>query len=251
MLKSSSKLVYVLHLLIGLSILSSCSYLEKRGSLLGKEDKEKNSAQMVPKKQFDELALKYAELLKKTEPVSSAVIKADVANITTSAEKSNEKEELKKSLVALNNEASLTETVDVFSKNLKKVKSNIDYTNNKAEIEPDYESLGSEIASLQKANQLLDSKKYDSALNVLKELEHSSHKQVRVRAKYSIGELLFRQSEFDLALQIFEEIVTKDAFSGIILKTLGRMIVCTEKLGQTGKRDKYYSILHDFFESKS
>ena len=63
-----------------------------------------------------------------------------------------------------------------------------------------------------------------------------------------MGEILFSQGEYDLSLQIFEEILERHAFSGLVIKTLGRLIVCSEKLKLVGKQEKYYSILHDFFE---
>ena len=50
-------------------------------------------------------------------------------------------------------------------------------------------------------------------------------------------------------MQIFEEIIEKDAFSGTVIKALGRLIVCSEKLKLEKKKERYYSLLHDFFES--
>ena len=72
-------------------------------------------------------------------------------------------------------------------------------------------------------------------------------RQIRVHAKFYIGEILFRQQEYDLAMQVFEEILDKDAFSGIVLKTLGRLVTCSKKLKLKKKKDRYYSMLHDFF----
>ncbi len=80
-------------------------------------------------------------------------------------------------------------------------------------------------------------------------LEHSKVRQIAVQAKYYIGMILFKQSEFDLSMQLFEEIIRKDAFSGVVLKALGKLIVCTEKLKLSKKRERYYSMLHDFFEA--
>jgi len=51
-------------------------------------------------------------------------------------------------------------------------------------------------------------------------------------------------------MQIFEEIITRDAYSGMVVKTLGRLIVCSEKLGLKAKKDKYFSVMHDFFEAE-
>ena len=73
--------------------------------------------------------------------------------------------------------------------------------------------------------------------------------QIVVRAKIMLGDLLFTQGEFDLASQVYEEVVKKYAFSGYVLKALGRLVSCSEKLKQPDKQAKYYSLLHDFFEA--
>ena len=49
-------------------------------------------------------------------------------------------------------------------------------------------------------------------------------------------------------MQVYEEILQKDAFSGLVLKTLGRLVVCSTKLKLKKKEEQYYSVLHDFFE---
>ena len=82
----------------------------------------------------------------------------------------------------------------------------------------------------------------------MRPLEKSPVKQLMVWSKYLIGEILFKQNEFDLAMQVFEEIINKHAFSGLVIKSLGRLIVCSEKLKLTKKKEQYYSLLHDFFE---
>lgn len=106
-----------------------------------------------------------------------------------------------------------------------------------------------QIQIYQKAKTLAEGKKYDESMIILRELEASSFGQIRVRVKYLIGELLFLQKEYDLAMQKFEEIISQNAFSGVIIKTLKKLIQCSEALNLNRKRERYYSILHDFFES--
>ena len=84
---------------------------------------------------------------------------------------------------------------------------------------------------------------------ILKELEGSKEKQIVVRAKMMLGDLLFNQGEYDLSSQVYEEIIGKYAFSGFVIKALGKLVVCSEKLKQPEKQAKYYSLLHDFFEA--
>ena len=73
--------------------------------------------------------------------------------------------------------------------------------------------------------------------------------QVRVRAKYFIGEILFIQEEYDLAMQVFEEIINQHAFSAVIIKSLDRLVECSKKLGLSKKERRYFSILKDIFNS--
>ena len=95
----------------------------------------------------------------------------------------------------------------------------------------------------------LEQKQTEKAMILLKELEGSPVRQIKVRAKLNIGNLLFDQKEYDLALQKYEEIIGQYAFSGLVLEALTKIIDCSEKLGLQEKRKRYYSILHDFFES--
>lgn len=235
---------FLLILLINLGLMSSCSIFDKRGAIVDSPvpTQRHNLSKSVPKEQYDQLAMKYSELLKKSN--ESSMKKTD-----------QEASELKKSLEAIGQEVELAETVDVFAKKNRpmnaQTKQYLDTRGDNEMSAPqvDYDSLSDKISQLRSAEKLLNQKKYDQALAILKELDLADHRQIRVRAKFLIGELLFMQSEYDLALQIFEEIISQQAFSGVVLKTLGRMIVCTEKLGQTGKKEKYFSILHDFFES--
>ena len=91
--------------------------------------------------------------------------------------------------------------------------------------------------------------KFDNALAILKDLETSKEKQIVVRAKLALGDLLFKQGEFDLAMQAYEDIIKNYAFSGLVVKALGKLIACSEKLKQPEKQAKYYSLLHDFFDA--
>ncbi len=96
---------------------------------------------------------------------------------------------------------------------------------------------------------LVGQNKFEDALQLLKSLEGSSNNQVAVRTKFWTGEIFFKQGEYDLSMQVYEEVISQHAFSSIVLKALGRLIVCVEKLKLQKKYDLYYSLLHDFFET--
>ena len=204
--------------------LFSCSSVRGRRSLF-KEDK---SAQTVPKEQYDSLLEKYQKLVKETRtaPMNEQAIAAKVKD-----GKMANRQSLLDDISAVNNRGELAETVDVFSESSQQA----------AAMNKQYESgrVTEEIKALRKGIKLVNQNKFSESLALLKGLEKSDVRHISVQAKYHIGEVLFRQSEYDLAMQTFEEIIRKDAFSGMVLKALGRLIVCTEKLKLNKKRERY------------
>lgn len=169
------------------------------------------TSETVSREEYNKLLAKYQKLAKKTSP------QADSETVTIG-----------------------------FDKELENLNQNI---NSKSTPEQTWrdQQIESQISQLRKAYSFFRQKKFPQALEVLKPLEVASHKQVQVRAKFLIGDILFFQNEFDLSMQVFEEIITRHAFSGVVVEALGRLIVCSEKLQLKQKEEKYYSILHDFF----
>lgn len=151
-------------------------------------------------------------------------------------------------LSKINPPADLAETVDVFGKDGLASKAAVGAAVSKKRAPISDSALEQQINTLHKADKLVRQNRMDSALILLKDLEESPNHQIKVRAKFYLAEMLFRQNEYDLAMQMYEEIVRKYAFSGLVIKSLGRLIVCSEKLKLGKKQERYYSILHDFFE---
>lgn len=244
-------------LCLGLSSLNSCSWVSSRRSLFGGDDEKKEEATAsVSKEQFDELAKKYQTLLKerRMEKVESPQAANQMMNQMegSSAEASAD---VINQLGKVRDNAELAETVDVFSKkNSAMNSSQASSANNDLPMSP--MSTGNlpsgviedHIAKIRKAEKLVSANKFDQSMTLIKDLEKSPVRQIVVRAKFLLGEILFKQGEYDLSMQVFEEILEKHAFSGLVIKTLGRLIVCSEKLKVKQKQEKYYSILHDFFE---
>lgn len=229
-----------------LSSLVSCSWISNKRSLFGDDDEtseneqRSTTLQTVPKAQYDQLEKKYNMLVAsmkskdtRHEAMKSNLPPEDIVNQLNKAATTND----------------LVETVDVFGQDSNKLKSSIDKRMPIVSHKVTPREIEDQIIKLERAEAFIAKKKFDQALTLLKELENSHVRQIKVNAKYQIGELLFVQGEYDLAMQVFEEIIRKDAFSGLVLKVLGRLIVCSEKLKQSKKQQKYYSILHDFFES--
>lgn len=232
--------------------LSSCSWMSKRAALFDESGNVKeatvastqkaNPSAVVPKEQYDQLLTKYETLLDKIKTAESSA-NSEIMN-SASAKEGQMIEQLSK----INPPADLAETVDVFGKEgLSNIPADVLDSGTKPRMSDS--DVEMQLQNLQKANQLVSENKMDAALILLKDLEESSNKQIRVRAKYYLAEMLFRQNEYDLAMQIYEDIIKNYAFSGLVIKSLGRLIVCTEKLKMDKKRERYYSILHDFFEA--
>jgi hypothetical protein len=102
--------------------------------------------------------------------------------------------------------------------------------------------LNKETKTLLKASHLRSEKKYEEATKILHSLDKSSFKQIRVRAKYMIGDIMFEQKEYDLAMQIFEELLHESAFSGHTILSLQKLSVCAKELQLVDKEKKYKSL---------
>tara|TARA_R110000868_G_scaffold80095_8_gene227862 strand:- start:15545 stop:16285 length:741 start_codon:yes stop_codon:yes gene_type:complete len=229
--------------------LGSCAWLQKRQSLFESTDETKAKAAeatTVPKHQYDQLLQKYEALQTRYQSDEAQVVSEAMPAALDEAPTGANDQAI---LGALQNANSgeLAETVDVFAG----AASAATTASSTMVGSDDYSSVDVEaqIRNLQTAEQLVEKNRFDESLNLLKPLERSPVRQVRVRARYLVGESLFRQGDFDLSMQIFEEIIQKEAFSGMVLKALGRLIVCAEKLKLEKKKERYYSLLHDFFEA--
>lgn len=235
----------ILMLLVLSSLLTSCSWLSKRRALFEAEEAAQTP---VTREQYDQLAKQYEELSERHRLLQQEF------------QKSRQDPELLNELKLAEETPELAETVDVFSSSPKVEKKVEARPNPVAAVaqrpvidsrDLDAALVEEHILTLRNSEELIQQKRYDQALRELKKIEASPVRQIRVRAKFNLGEVLFQQGEFDLAMQIFEDLIKTEAFSGVVLKTLGRLIVCSEKLNLDQKKETYFSILHDFFEQTS
>jgi TolA-binding protein len=212
----------------------------------------------VPKEQYDELARKYQDLLTQSKKIETA---APVEKTPAVAANPNEQAKphmaeataIDPSELVNKIDSAIPDAVPAVGEGNKAqeihasaptvpTSTGVKTVNNTDEID-------GQISRLREVQELVKVNKFENALVILKELEASKEKQIVVRAKMMLGELLFNQGEYDLASQVYEEIINKYAFSGFVIKALGKLVVCSEKLKQPEKQAKYYSLLHDFFEA--
>ena len=234
--------------------LSACSYLSQRSTPSSSEEK-------VSKAEYDALLAKYRQALSsKTEgpAASTAPVTARGDDVGTAPT------------------PELVETVDVFQNGVMvtpsdnkrnapmEANSNVNLkasarpvpgarnaaplVGKKAKGRPTRDAeLERQIKAWRQAAQLVEQKKYDQALTILRPLEKSTVKQIGVRTRFLTAEILYAQQEYDLAFQVYEEVIQQYAFSGLVLASLDRLVSCADKLNLTEKKEQYYSLLHDFF----
>lgn len=224
-------LLKMLNIFLFIYFAVSCSsFVEStRKSLLGDETPRKSvkkEVKWVSKGQYDDLMVKYKTLNDKYERLKEQGLnnKSGFDQIT----------ELSKS------KSKSTETVDVFGDNglsskLKSTRSSVP------------SSIEEEVSYYKKAVVLKSNGKNDEALKLFQFLENSTVAQLKVRSKLHIGDIYFSKNQYDLALQVYEDIIRNHAFSSSVLGALKHAVVCSTELGLSDKKAQYESLLKDVF----
>lgn len=217
-----------LSLTLALLSLSSCSwYRDLERSLVEDEEKQQKKSRVVSREQYDQLLVKYEELSKKYQELKEGPSKDQSSLVDELQRTSGEN---------FANASSNAETVDVFASQGAVISN---------EVPSDVESQ----LSLYRRGVALKSTNAGEATKIFQQLEGQGIPAVRVRAKFQIGELLYSKDQYDLALQVFEDIINKSAHSGVVLDALKYAVVCSEKLGIHNKKEQYASMLNDVFEA--
>ena len=214
--------------LLALFVLSSCSwYREVERSLVADDEKSNaKSGRPVSRKQYDQLLVKYEELSKKYEKLKENPKDQSLVDELQNSSSEN-----------FANVPPSAETVDAFP--------------NQVVVATDQvpTDIESQVALFKKAVGF-KAQNPGEATKVFQLLENSAIPAVRVRSKIQIGELLLAKGQYDLALQVFEDIINKSAHSGVILDALKYAVTCSDKLGIQNKKDQYASMLNDVFEAQ-
>jgi hypothetical protein len=218
--------------MLALLFLNSCAwYRDLERSLVEDDEKKANKSRVVSREQYDQLLVKYEELSKKYETLKEGGPKESNSLV----------DELQKSSAEnFANVSPNVETVDAFPAKTQQV---VVAT----------EDVGSDVESqlaLFRKGVTLKSSNPGEATKIFQQLESQGAPAVKVRSKLQIGELLYGKGQYDLALQVFEDIINTQAHSGVVLDALKYAVVCSEKLGIQNKKDQYASMLNDVFEAK-
>ncbi len=209
---------------------TSCSwYRDLERSLVEDDEKQARKTQSrsrtVPREQYDQLLVKYEELTKKYESVKEGKPQRSLVEELQNTQTEN---------FARTSPNAETETVNLDPAGAPAV----------IAVSGDLESQ----LSLYRRGLALKSSNPGEATKIFQELEAKGTPDVKVRARLQIGELLLARQQYDLALQVFEDIITKNAHSGVVIDALRYAEVCADKLGLAAKKEQYHSMLNDVFE---
>jgi tetratricopeptide (TPR) repeat protein len=109
--------------------------------------------------------------------------------------------------------------------------------------------IESQYKTLELAQEEIGKGEYEKAISLLKEIENSEFKQIKVRAKFLQGEIFFSQKEYDQAMQKYDEIITRYGFSSVAILAIGRKDSCKKYLNLPDTQEPYHLIYKDFAKS--
>jgi tetratricopeptide (TPR) repeat protein len=196
---------------------ASCGMLQRTDEVGGSRQSRK-----VPREQYDQLLLKYEELAKKYESLKETGVQSTLADEIQAGSTSE------------------TETVDLFAKG---PQSSAPASN--IQVPADIEAQ----LNLYRRGIELKASNSGEATKIFQQLENQGIPPVKARAKLQIGQILFEKQQFDLALQVFEDIIQRNASSGVVIDALRFAVAASDKLGIQNKKDQYSSMLNDVFGS--
>ena len=219
-----------------LLILSSCSwYRDLERSLVKDDQKTSDRSRAVTREQYDQLLVKYEELSKKYEQLKERPANSE----NNLVDEINNLQGENFAPPSMNSE---TETVNVFPSG---TTTEAAVSTAPIEVPKDIESQ----VGLFRRGLTLKTTNQSEATKIFQQLETQAITPIRVRAKYQIGEMLLGRGQYDLALQVFEDVINRYAESGVVLDALRGAVLASGKLGIDNKRDQYSSMLNDVFGS--
>ncbi len=228
-------------LVISLTFFFSCSLLRRNGGAPEGDDSPSDSPrdQTVPKAQYEQLLSKYEVLQKRLENQTLTKNPDDVAP--------NSDEALVNKIKETDGGSN---TVEMFKEGEHAgtpINNHPQVMVKEVSLDSSDDKVETQITELRSALKLLNENKFPEGLKAFQALGHSKNLQIKVRADFYLAEMFFIQNEFDLAMQLYESIVTQYSFTGLTLSSLEKLIICAEKLNQKSKAEKYKGIYRDTF----
>jgi TolA-binding protein len=221
--------------MIALLSLNACSwYRNLERSLVDEDVKNSKRSQTVSREQYDQLLVKYEELAKKYEQLKELPQKGEGSLVDELQRTSSEN---------FSQPSTNVETVDAFSETPAAASTG---TVAVSDLSADIESQ----VNLYRRGVAAKNTNPGEATKIFQQLESQGLPAIKARARLQMGELLLSKGQYDLALQVFEDVISKNAHSGVVLEALRHAVVCSDKLGIQNKKEQYASMLNDVFETK-
>jgi hypothetical protein len=211
---------YSLGVLFNLLSMSSCSLFEERRPVGKAQSATISDNFNVPRAQYDEVINQLENERKESDLLKEKILRLEF-------EKENFKCENK-------------ETIEIIVPTSNE-KNSIPIDQVKEEKKP--KELNDEILSLEKAKDEMIKGRLAQAMIILKELSTSSNQHMRARSKFRIGEILVLQKEYELAQQVFQEIIDHYSFSSVSIDALREIIKCFQSQNNEEKVKEYGALL--------
>jgi hypothetical protein len=195
-------------------------------SLIGEEEPRKKLSgrqSTVPKAQYDQLLTQLEELKRENQALKEG--KSSSRPLVSELEQTP----------VITNAGVQGPTVDVFPESAPSVDTPIG-------------SIETQLMDYRRAVSMQEQSPGE-AMKSFAQLARGGAPSIKVRSQLRMGEILMKQGEWDLAMQAFDEIISRQAHSGVVLDALKHSVVCAEKLGLAQKRDQYQSLLRDVFQT--
>lgn len=94
----------------------------------------------------------------------------------------------------------------------------------------------------QEINQAFESLK-KSDVSALNGVASSNSRRMKVYAKFELAKKFMDQKKYDFAVQQLKDIIHQESFSHLVVPSLHFLIQCSEKLGLTSEIKRYRSLL--------
>ncbi|MCB9091181.1 MAG: hypothetical protein H6621_10935 [Halobacteriovoraceae bacterium] len=219
-------------ILVLITFFTSCSLLKSaRDSVVGKPTKE----EYVPREEYDKLLMKYESLNKRLSEVKDDPY----------IKRNSEVHEMLSDMNKVQNESGEFETVA--SSNEEKSIVIDDGEKSSAPAEPMIKNPSGDISDLKVGLSQYKTDNYDSALESFSALENSSFDQIKVRAIFYKGLILYKQKKFDEALGHFEKIIADMDYSSIALNALYYAGLTAKKLNMNDKVASFDALRNEKF----
>lgn len=218
--------------MLALLSLNACSwYRDLERSLVEDDERKARRSKTVPREQYDQLLVKYEELSKKYEQLKENPNKGQPSLVDELQRTSSEN---------FAQPSSNVETVDAFAEAPAAATATV------ADVSSDIESQ----VALYRRGVSAKTSNPGEATKIFQQLESQAIPAIKARSKLQLGEIMLAKGQYDLALQVFEDVINKNAHSGVVLEALRHAVDCSDKLGIQNKKEQYASMLNDVFETK-